>query len=192
MGVFTGDEGATELRILMPKIFTRAILPRKKPFPPKPNVALKVIEDAVDKEVKPLILSRFKRVVKGWDGEPEFKARKKVTQSEITLFVFPSGPNADKWRFVSGGTKPHIIVPKAPGYPLRFQWGGKGSYKAKTTTRGGHRGPGKVVGANEVRFMKVKHPGNKPRNFEKHIARWTKPKIKRILDNAMKRAKRKL
>ena len=50
-------------------------------------------------------------------------------------------------RWVQEGTKPHVIRPKGPGYPLRFFW-------AK-----GPRGPG------IYRYMSVNHPGTKANRF---------------------------
>lgn len=176
----------------MPKVFTRAIRPRKTPWPPKPAPVYRVLEKAMENEVKPLIISYFDKIVESWNGKPVFQARMVISQTEITLYVYPTGPNALKWTYVSGGTKPHPIKPKGRGYKLKFVWGGPGSYKPKTTTSGGYKGPGKVIGGQPVEFWAVKHPGNKPRNFEKHIARWSKTKVKRILDNAMKRCSRLL
>lgn len=53
----------------------------------------------------------------------------------------------DRALFLDGGTKPHEITPIGEGYPLRFFWPTP-------------NGPGE-----EVRFMKVNHPGNRAYNF---------------------------
>lgn len=80
--------------------------------------------------------------------------------------------------YVTGGTRPHIIRPRnAPA--LSFQWGGPGSYSAKTTPRivaskaGGSSGP-------TVYRQEVHHPGTQAREFEVVISdKWQKrwPKI---------------
>ena len=80
--------------------------------------------------------------------------------------------------YVTGGTEPHPISAKnAPS--LVFQWGGPGSYQAKTAPRiiasrsGGPTGP-------TVYRQEVQHPGTQAREFEVTISKkWQKrwPKI---------------
>jgi hypothetical protein len=171
----------------MPQILFQAI--RAKPV--KWDAFYKEIADTLDKEVKPALLTYFRRVTKSWTNEPEFNAKRTITRDAMAVYVNPFGPNADIWKYVSLGTKPHVIRPKGKGYPLKFEWGGYGSYKSKTTTSGGYKGPGKVVGGKTVRFMQVKHPGNKARRFEKHIARWYAPQFRRTMKNAVARGLRR-
>lgn len=150
------------------------------------------VERTIDKIVKPELLSYFVKITKSWKNKPTWKAKKKITGKDIIVYVWPEkGKEADIWRFVSGGTKPHKIRPKKKGGVLAFMWGGKGSYKPKTTTSGGYKGPGTVMGGESVKFAEVNHPGNKPRNFEKHISRWYTPKFKRHMKNAIRRAIRR-
>lgn len=98
-----------------------------------------------------------------WDNRPSFKIDEEswnewliYTESKIYLFV-------------SGGTKPHIIRPRNAN-KLRFQWGGPGSYQAKTTPRviasrsGGPSGP-------IVYRRQVNHPGTEAREFPKEIGK---------------------
>jgi len=170
----------------MPQVLFRPI----KAQPPNWQAFYDEIARTMDAEVKPALLAYFEKVVKSWANAPEFKAKKKITRTEMSVSVTPAGTNADIWRYVSGGTRPHIIRPKGK-YPLRFQWGGYGSYKARTSTSGGYRGPGRVIGGEQVRFMQVNHPGNKARNFERHIARWYAPVFRRTMKNAMARAMRR-
>jgi hypothetical protein len=144
------------------------------------------VSKTIDNTVKPDLLEYFNKVVKSWRNPPTFQARKSVKPTSITLEVKPTGPNAEIWKYVSFGTRPHIIVPKR-AKALRFQWGGYGSYKPRTTTSGGYNGPGKVVGGKQVFRQQVKHPGNKARNFEKHIARWYKTRFQRVMNEAVKR-----
>ena len=145
----------------------------------------------LDAEVKPALLAYFEKVTKSWRNRQFFRAIRHITQTEVRVDVRPIGKNADIWRYVSRGTRPHIIRPRGAGYPLRFMWGGYGSYKARTTTSGGYNGPGKVVGGKPTFRMSVKHPGNKARNFEKHIARWYAPQFRRTMKNAVARGMRR-
>jgi hypothetical protein len=171
----------------MPQVLFRAI----KAKPINWQAFRDEIARTMDAEVKPALLSYFERVTKSWRNQQTFKATKKITREQMTVNVVPVGPNAEIWKYVSQGARPHIIRPKGRGYPLRFEWGGYGSYKPRTTPSGGYRGPGRVVGGKTVRFMQVKHPGNKARNFEKHIARWYAPQFRRTMKNAVARATRR-
>lgn len=148
------------------------------------------LASAIDAEVKPDLLAYFERVTKSWRNDQTFVAKKNITQKSVSVNVYPTGPNAQIWKYVSGGTRPHIIMPRR-ARALRFEWGGPGSYKPKTTTGGGYRGPGVVVGGKTVFRAWVKHPGNKPRRFEQHIARWYAPQFRRTMDNAVARGLRR-
>jgi hypothetical protein len=148
------------------------------------------ISRTLDSEVKPDVLAYFQRVTKSWKHQPDFRAVKKVTPEAVSVGVVPVGPNADIWRYVSQGTRPHIIMPRN-SKALRFPWGGYGSYKARTTTSGGYNGPGRVIGGKTVHLMRVNHPGNKGRHFEQHIARWYAPQFRRTMKNAVARGMRK-
>ena len=93
--------------------------------------------------------------------------------------------------FVTGGTKPHkITARRAP--TLVFMWGGPGSYKPKTKPKGKIGGPGIVVGGTLHRPVSVNHPGTEARDFESTIADDEKPWFSRTMENAWKRAIRKL
>jgi hypothetical protein len=148
------------------------------------------IAHTMDAEVKTDLLAYFERVTKSWRNAQTFKATRKITKEQMTVSVKPVGASAKIWEYVSQGTRPHIIRPKNKR-ALRFEWGGYGSYKPKTTTSGGYQGPGVVVGGKTVFRMEVKHPGNKARNFERHIARWYAPQFRRTMDAAVKRGLRK-
>lgn len=89
--------------------------------------------------------------------------------------------------YVNDGTKPHTIRPKG-NYPLRFQWGGKGSYSAKTKPKVIGSKPGGPSGP-EVHLPVVHHPGiKKARKFDEVIQKkWTKPfkaAMQKALDDA--------
>jgi hypothetical protein len=172
----------------MPQVLFRVI----KAKPPKWQELHDELAKTLTAEVEPKLLSYFERVTKPWNHAPKFVAKSKVTRQSAAVDVWPLGPNANIWRYVSRGTRPHIIRPRGLGYPLRFEWGGYGSYKARTTTSGGYNGPGRVVGGKTTFRMQVQHPGNKARNFERHIARWYAPQFRRTMKNAVARGMRRV
>jgi len=149
------------------------------------------VERTIDTKSKPELIAKHDEVVADWATDIEFKARKFITKSGIRIIVFAAGENKMIWVYVTQGTRPHVIKPRRPGYPLRFQWGGPGSYKPKTTTAPSFGGPGKVQGGKTVRFPAVNHPGNDPRPFPAEIARDYKPTYVRDMENAMRRGLRR-
>ena len=173
----------------MPRIYIRQI--RSRGLYPNWDLVVKEVGQTLDKEVKQLYLKYFERIVNSWDEQPAFRAKKSVTDDYISIYVFPVGPNKWLWELVSiTGAEPHGIDAKdAP--LLAFLWGGPGSYKSKTTTSGGYKGTGEVEGGELMRKAHVDHPGFPPRNFEKHITRWGKPKASRLVENAFRRGVRK-
>lgn len=141
------------------------------------------IDRAMEREVKPRMLSYFNRVVASWDHKPTFRARRVTTPRMIAIDVWPTGPHAKIWVYVSGGTRPHIIRPRrAPRLVFRT------NYKPRTSRGGHYGGPGKAMG--DVVFAKeVHHPGSYPREFEKHFGRWfrTSKIFTHSLENAIRR-----
>lgn len=151
------------------------------------------IERTINAEVKPELTGWFDKIVADWKNRPSFKAVSKTTQDWISVYVYPVGVNAKIWKYVSGGTRGPYPIPK-PGNKraktLRFRWGGYGSYKARTTPQGGYKGPGKATGKMQS-FKRVRHPGIKARNFERHIARWYQKRFRQTMKNAVARGLRK-
>jgi len=168
----------------MPQVLFRAI--RAKPI--NWQAFYDEIARTMDAEVKPALLKYFERVTKSWRHSQTFAAQEKITRDKVSVNVWPTGADAQIWRYVSKGTKgPYWIVSKNPSkYPLKFRTG----YKPRTTTSGGYKGPGRAFG-KIVRPLYVSHPGIKARNFEKHIARWYAPVFRRTMKNAMARAMRR-
>jgi len=153
--------------------------------------AVKLIGEALDEEAKPMLLKQFYEVVKNWTHKVIFKARKFIRSNKIWIDIFPSGENADIWKWVSRGTRAHKI--RAKNAPLlAFMWGGAGSYKAKTRPGGGFGGPGVVMGGTMHFAKEVDHPGNEGRKFEEDIAKTQKPEFSRIMQNAWRRIIRTL
>jgi len=170
----------------MPQIHCRQV--RSRGLRPDWDEVIKVVADGMDREVKPKILSYFFRIVAHWKEEdrPGFKATKRITRDYIKLYVFPTGPNKNIWKWVSvtGCKARDIVVRKAKW--LRFRWAGPGSYKARTDKSGHYKGPGEAFGPIIRRFV-VDWPGFDPRNFEKHIARWTLKWYRRTMEKLFKK-----
>lgn len=124
------------------------------------------------------IMARFQRTVETWEHKPVFEAIREVRGDEVTLLV---GTDDPVYGYVDAGTRPHRIEPRG-NYPLRFQWGGPGSYRPKTmpgqlaSTQGGPTGP-------MVAFWSVNHPGTQPRRFTEQIHREVGPiMLKKVVD----------
>jgi hypothetical protein len=172
----------------MPKVLFRVIRAKPVNWQPFYNEVAKTL----DAEVKPALLAYFEKVTKSWVNEQTFKAKKRITQTMMTVDVWPSGPNAKIWGYVTNGNPTPYRIPKlgnTKAKTLRFTWGGKGSYKARTTPQGGYKGPGKATGNTTYRKF-VTHPVVPGRHFEKHIARWYNPQFRRTMKNAVARGLR--
>jgi len=128
----------------------------------------------------------FEATTKTWNHKPKFVKEVDVKTSPVQVLV---GTDDEIYRYVDEGTKPHpifagIYTGKSNKKALAFQWGGKGSYRAKTSPgvigskAGGPSGP-------FVAFPYVMHPGTKPRNFDITIQKKWEPKFKRLMEAAM-------
>lgn len=174
----------------MPKVAFRQIRSRQI-YLDYPAFRREIVQ-TIERKSKPELISAHEEVVADWATEIEFGARKVISEQGITVYIFAKGENKDIWGYVTRGTRPHVIKPKRPGYPLRFKWGGPGSYKPKTTTAPSFGGPGKVQGGKTVRFAAVNHPGNKRRPLPAAIARKYKPTFSRDMENASRRGVRRM
>ena len=111
--------------------------------------------------VKREMLTDFRITTASWAHQVDFQGLvDSYADGSFTVLV---GTDDPIYGYVNSGTRPHTIVP-VRAKALRFQWGGKGSYMAKTT-------PG-VIGAHSggssgpiVYRQGVHHPGTKARGF---------------------------
>lgn len=128
----------------------------------------------------------FEATTKTWKHKVKFIREVDVKTSPVQVLV---GTDDMIYRFVDEGTEPHpifagIYTGKSNKKALAFQWGGKGSYKAKTSPgiigsqAGGPTGP-------FVAFPYVEHPGTKPRDFDKIIQKKWEPRFKRLMEKAI-------
>lgn len=117
----------------------------------------RAIKQALDASAREAV-KQFKRTTKTWEGQPDFTIAR---DGEFGRIV---GTENEIYDYVTHGTRPHIIRPVA-AQNLAFQT----VHVARTVPNaldsrgGGSSGP--------VAFaVEVKHPGTKPRNFEKLVA----------------------
>jgi len=104
----------------------------------------------------------FERTTSTWENKPKFTTEFESSKSQMRV---TTNTDDDVYRYVSAGTRPHIIRPRR-ATRLHFA----GTYTAKTA-------PGVIdakaggSGGDEVFSLGVKHPGTKPRHFSKQIAK---------------------
>ena len=138
----------------------------------------------------------FKATTATWKHKVKFTKTVDTKAAPVQILV---GTDDEIYTYVNSGTG--LWGPKHAKYPifagiytgksnkkaLSFQWGGPGSYKAKT--RPGHIGssPGGPTGPM-VAFPFVEHPGIKPRKFDIVIQKKWEPRFKREMEAAMRRA----
>lgn len=149
--------------------------------------------DAALELVKEALVESHRRVVADWEHQPDFAARKYVEADRLAVSVYPTGPSKSIWEYVDQGTRPHPITPKRARF-LRFQWGGPGSYVAKTLPRPARTvsGGGRVVGGVTVYAKRVEHPGSEGRGFTQQIAEDIEPDFLRVVENAFRATAREV
>jgi len=183
------------------KAFLRSIraMKRKAAIADLYSIAREEIDKGLDRVEKALVASH-ERVVKDWDSDVGFMAKRIVTPKKITVLIVPRGKDAEVWYYVDRGTKPHKIEAKsAPrlafwmttkdGKPVRGGYVPKTLAKpARTVAGGGYVQNPKAL----VRPVAVDHPGNEGRHFTEQIAEDAKPDYKREMENAFRRAARRV
>lgn len=123
----------------------------------------------------------FERTTKTWNHKVKFVIVKAIPTNlgRVEILV---GTDDPIYRYVNEGTKEHIILPKK-ATRLRF----KGTYTAKTQPGVIDARPGGSSG-EDVFSMGVIHPGNKARNFDDAIAKHWQIRMKRRMEESMRRA----
>lgn len=150
----------------------RVIIPKRLIF--EPERLARAITNGLDGGAKGAKVD-FGVTVQTWQNKPEFTINEAPGERII-------GTDDEVYGYVNDGTDPHIIVAKS-AKALAFQWGGKGSYKPKSSVRvigssgGGASGP-------VVKRKRVKHPGTAAREFDEVIAE----KWRELLPQIMQRA----
>lgn len=153
----------------MPKIIIKPITPKLR-F----DGIGKIIVKEQRREARN-VQREYEQVTRTWENQPDFE----ITEKDKNIYV----ETDDKvFGFVDKGTKPHIIKPKRPGYPLRFNTVGfrSKSVPKKLTARAGS--PAKPP---EARPMVVHHPGFPARRFTMLIRERSIKRFKKNLDKAL-------
>lgn len=119
----------------------------------------------------------YKRVVRNWSNRsrPDFKSRAESGTKVIRLLIFPVGGSRQLfiWKLVNTtGRRPGRITPR-PGNKwgrLFFNWGGPGSYQAKTgASPARYGGSGTVTGGRLTVVKSANHKGFPARRFDKAL-----------------------
>lgn len=155
----------------------RAIIPKKVNF----NAVMATVEKemkAIHKDVD----KDFDSTVRTWEHSVRFDREFQSSRSRIRFFT---GSQDEIYTYVSGGTRPHRIVPRRAKV-LAFP----GTFRAKTSPGTIPSRSGGSSGAT-VFSQGVMHPGSEPRHFDQQIRRkWERPFRQRLI-GAMKQAAKK-
>lgn len=146
----------------MVKLSIEAIIPGK---PVKGTEYDKAIRAALGRFLE-RVRTDLKSPTRTWETVVVFHSK---TTEEGTKLVGEVTTDSQVYAWVNEGTKPHIIRPKK-ARALRFQWGGYGSYKAKTIP--GSLGSRSGGSSGDIVYrMEVKHPGFVGRHFTETIVK---------------------
>lgn len=132
------------------------------------------------------LLAEFKSIVINWKGKPRFIAKMGDKGGSFVLSVRPAGKNAQKWRWVSRGTKGPYTIRAKNATTLAFRT----NYKPKTKPGGIFGGPGVATGPWRTP-VEVEHPGIEPRHFEENIAERFAPMYRERIENLIRKEIRK-
>lgn len=138
------------------------------------NAILKAAQEAAN-----AMQADFEKTTETWEHEVKFEQVISV-DPDVEVLV---GTDDEIYGYVNDGTKPHPIFAKR-AKALRFQWGGKGSYRPKTTPKIIGSKPGGPTGPI-VHRPYVQHPGTKARKFDITIERKWRAPFKRRMEKAM-------
>lgn len=140
------------------------------------------VEVAMKGPVKEQLKRAFAKRTANWGSKPEFAGYfSRAGRNGVSILVSPRGANAQKWKWVSGGTPAHQIDAKN-GPVLRFQK----FYSPRTQPGNKYGGSGKKSGP-WMTPATVQHPGIRPRTFEQHIADEEGSSIISLLETVIRR-----
>ena len=157
-------------------------------FVPKEILSQSIVQDAIAqvmvKKSAPEVKTLFRKTVYGWKNKPTFRQKLTRRSGYMSESIWSDGINWEQYARVNQGASPHTIVPKASGYPLKFKWGGSGSYKASSTPRIIQSKKHYKTGPIRT-FMSVRHPGFEAREFDKTIADHYEPIFRKDIQDAI-------
>ncbi len=126
----------------------------------------------------------FRVVVLNWSNKPQFKTRVEFNDTQYKLYIQPEGQHRMLFIWTDEGTKPHIIRPKGPGYPLRFRSG----HNPKTVpVARANVGDGRSTGPWVSKY-EVNHPGTEAREFRPEMQRRLEIGLQSALEQAIEKA----
>jgi len=121
------------------------------------------------------IQNRYQKLTDGWKHRPDFKLRATIQGGEqFGVWVYPSGPNAQIYKWVSGGTPPHLIVGGSKLLKFQPHWNARTRPMKLTNWASWYVPPTKYA-------RLVHNPGITPRFFELVIAKEAQPVMAPIL-----------
>jgi len=129
------------------------------------NIVKEEIARAQRQVTGPKLKKMFQGTVTGWDNPPYFSQEQTSNFAMIAIKVFASGRNADQYRLVNDGAKPHPIYPTNRRGFLIFQPG-----YVSATRPGSLRSRPKVRYGQHIGVRAVNHPGFGGRFFDVEIA----------------------
>ena len=166
-------------------------------FVPKEILRQSIVQDAIAqvmvRKTAPEVKTLFRKTVFGWKNKPIFRQllTKKSGYMSEKIWADGGGLNSRglaRWKqyaMVNQGTEPHTFGSRG-NWPMRFRWGGKGSYTASST-------PGIIQSkrhsqkGKQVKFWTtVDHPGiEKPRHFDRTIRDQYAPIFRKDIQDAI-------
>lgn len=112
----------------------------------------------------PRLKKLFQKTVFGWSKKPDFGWVQRRSSGEMSIQMYPTGPNAEIWKLVNAGSPEHPIPAKHGGI-LSFRPGYRAATRPGTLmSRRAYRS-GKLQGARMIPM----HPGFEARNFVETI-----------------------
>lgn len=151
----------------------KAVIPTRLAL--DPQRLMRGIQNGLDASARAVKVD-FGVTTQTWKKKPEFT----ITETDDGRIV---GTDDEIYGYVNDGTPAHDITPKR-GKILVFPWGGKGSYRPKTSVRTiGSTDGGSSGGI--VKLKRVKHPGTDAREFDAVIAEKWREQFPQTMQRAL-------
>lgn len=154
----------------------------------------RMMREEAEKEVLRIgrdVKKNYEAIVANWKHKPRFRLTFKFTSRGLEFTCKPEDDEAGQiFDWTDYGTVPHWIRAKnAPLLKFRYP------YTPKTRPRPGRvqvsRGAGKA-GPHWASKKEVWHPGTEPRDFTVQLSRYWTPEARRRINNAIRRARRRM
>lgn len=121
---------------------------------------------------------RYEKTTKTWTKRPKFRVKSRTRRGELVASVYTDDA---LYAIIDQGAKPHKIRARRSQF-LRFKGG---PYGAKTTPDVINSTQGSKSDGDWVTRQEVDHPGHKPRNFSKIIAKETQREMQTNVSQAL-------